>query len=87
MTIETAIRVWREGKQYIAHALPLDVASAGDTPEAARQALHKAVSLFVSTAQQEGTLGDVLEECGYTFEGDVWTAPKVVDEQQELLAI
>ncbi|MGD0539881.1 MAG: hypothetical protein ABSB33_00045 [Tepidisphaeraceae bacterium] len=87
MTIETTIRIWREGKQYIAHALPLGVSSAGDTPEAARAALGEAVSLFIATARERGTLDEVLEECGYTSDGDKCVAPNVVTQKQELLAV
>jgi predicted RNase H-like HicB family nuclease len=87
MTIETTIRIWREGNQYIAHALPLDVSSSGDTPETARLALGEAVSLFIATAREQGTLDEVLEECGYTSEGDKWVAPNVVTQKQELLAV
>ncbi len=87
MTIETTIRIWREGEQYIAHALPLDVSSAGDSPEAARSALGEAVSLFISTAREQGTLDEVLEECGYTSVGDGWVAPNLVTQKQELLAV
>ena len=83
MNLETTIRIWREGKCYIAHALPLDVSSAGETPELAREA----VSLFIVTARDHGTLDDVLEECGYISEGDKWVAPKVVTQQQDLLAV
>jgi predicted RNase H-like HicB family nuclease len=87
MNLETTIRIWREGKYFIAHALPLDVSSAGDTPELARDALREAVGLFISTARNQGTLDDVLEECGYTSEGDKWVAPKVVTQQLDLLAV
>ena len=87
MTIETTTRVWREGKHYIAHALPLDVASSGDSPEAARRALREAVELFVATAREHGTLDDVLDECGYRFEAGKWVAPQIVEQQQETLAV
>ena len=87
MTIETTTRIWREGGKYIAHALPIDVASAGDTPEAARAALREAVELFVTTARDHGTLDDVLEECGYTPVGERWVAPQIVAEQREVLAV
>ncbi|HEX3355951.1 MAG TPA: hypothetical protein VHS31_03125 [Tepidisphaeraceae bacterium] len=87
MNIETTTRVWREGKQFIAHALPLDVASAGDSPEAARRALQEAVELFIATAREQGTLDDVLEECGYTLQGDKWVAPQIVAQQQDVLAV
>jgi predicted RNase H-like HicB family nuclease len=69
MTIETTTRVWREGSQYIAHTHPLDVASSGANPQAARAALQEAIALFVTTARDHGTLQEVLEECGYTFDG------------------
>ena len=87
MTIETTTRVWREGKQYIAHALPLDVSSAGDTPESARSALREAIELFVATARDMGTLDEILEECGYTRDHDGWRAPAIVTEARESLAV
>jgi predicted RNase H-like HicB family nuclease len=87
MTIETTTRIWREGQQFIAHALPLDVASSGDTPDAARKALQEAVELFIATARGHGTLDEVLEECGYTLENGKWVAPQIVAEQREVLAV
>ena len=50
----------KEGKQYVAHAMPLDVASSGPTPAKARTALKEAVDLFLKTAQEAGTLEQVL---------------------------
>jgi predicted RNase H-like HicB family nuclease len=73
--LEYTVQIWREGSQYVAHAMPLDVASSGATPEAARQALHEAVDLFLETAQDMGTLDEILEECGYVREGDGWASP------------
>jgi predicted RNase H-like HicB family nuclease len=87
MTIETTTRLWREGKQYIAHALPLDVASAGDSPDAARKALQEAVELFVSTAREQGTLEEVLEECGYTSVDGKWVAPAIVVQEREEIMV
>lgn len=87
MTIEANVRVWREGKLFVAHALPLDVSSAGDSPDGARRALREAVGLFVATARDQGTLDDVLEECGYRFEADRWVAPTVCEQHDDLLAV
>jgi predicted RNase H-like HicB family nuclease len=87
MTIETTVRIWREGKQYIAHALPIDVSSAGDTPDSARAALREALTLFVSTARERGTLDEILEESGYVLDNGKWTAPQIVTQQQDLLAV
>ena len=87
MTIETTTRVWREGKVYIAHALPLDVSSAGDTPENAKRALNEAVELFIATARQNGTLQDVLEECGYMLQDGNWVAPQIVAQDHSLVPV
>ena len=87
MTIDVNIRIWREGKHYIAHALPLDISSAGDSAQAARAALQEAVDLFVSTARDHGTLDEVLEECGYVRQNGSWVAPQIVSQQQESLPV
>jgi predicted RNase H-like HicB family nuclease len=75
MKIDYAVQVWREGKQYIAHAMPLDVASSGESPESARQATDEAVRLFLSTAAAHGTLDEVLEDSGYSRDGASWRMP------------
>ena len=65
MNIEYTAQIWKDGDQFIAHAMPLDVMSAGSTPEAARKALDEAVHLFLVTAADMGTLEELLEEAGY----------------------
>lgn len=55
MDIEYTIQIWQEGNQFVAHAMPLDVMSAGATPDRARQALHEAVDLFLATTREHGT--------------------------------
>lgn len=87
MTVETTTRIWREGKQFIAHASPLDVASSGDSADSARDALQEAIELFVTTARDHGTLDDVLEECGYVFDGSNWKAPQIVAEERDVVAV
>ena len=62
--IEYTVQVWQEGKQFVAHAMPLDVMSCGSTP-AASQALREAVELYLVTSAEVGTLAEVLEEAGY----------------------
>jgi len=71
--LEYTVQIWKEGDQFIAHAIPLDVMSAGPTVEAARVALDEAVSLFLETAAEAGTLEEVLHECGLDR---VWEAEK-----------
>lgn len=47
MDLEFTNQIWQEGNQYIAHAMPLDVMSAGNSVDEARNALDEAVGLFV----------------------------------------
>ena len=75
MDIDYTVQIWREGNQFIAHAMPLDVASSGATPEAARSALEEAVKLFLKTAAQRGTLAEVLDDAGYEHNGAHWRCP------------
>jgi predicted RNase H-like HicB family nuclease len=75
MKLDFTVQVWQEGSQFIAHAMPLDVASSGPTPETARQAVDEAVRLFLATAAEHGTLEEVLEDAGYHQEAAGWSAP------------
>jgi predicted RNase H-like HicB family nuclease len=65
MNLDLTIHLTREGGQYVASAMPLDVVSSGPTPEEAREAVHEAVRAFLLTAADMGTLEEVLEDCGY----------------------
>jgi predicted RNase H-like HicB family nuclease len=47
-TIEVVI--YREGTQWVAQALNVDVSSFGDTPEEARAAIHEALELYFEDA-------------------------------------
>ena len=87
MEIEFTVQTWREGSQCIAHAMPLDVASAGPTPAAARTALNEAVRLFLATAEEHGTLAEVLEEAGYALEGAQWRSPAWIGVERASAAV
>lgn len=87
MHLDMTVHLWKEGQQYVAHAMPLDVMSSGATPEAARQALDEAVSVFLLTAADMGTHEEVLEECGYERQGDAWVSPDFVSLEKHALAV
>jgi predicted RNase H-like HicB family nuclease len=87
MGIDYTVQIWREGGQFIAHAMPLDVASSGPTPQAARLALKEAVDLFLKAAEQHGTLTDVLEEAGYVQDGSRWQCPDWVCFERHSAAV
>jgi predicted RNase H-like HicB family nuclease len=87
MKLEYAVQVWREDDQCIAHAMPIDVASSGDSPESARQAVDEAIKVFLSTAAGHGTLREVLEDSGYRRIRGEWRAPAWSGvEQRSVLA-
>jgi hypothetical protein len=37
--IDYTVQIWKEKDQFVAHAMPLDVMSAGNSPEEARKAV------------------------------------------------
>ncbi|HYG64174.1 MAG TPA: hypothetical protein VEL74_16480 [Thermoanaerobaculia bacterium] len=87
MHLDVTVHIWKEGGQYVAHAMPLDVMSSGATPELARQAVDEAVRLFLLTATDAGTLEEVLEESGYELHGDRWVSPSFVSVEKHDLAL
>lgn len=85
--IDYTVQIWQEGAHYIAHAMPLDVISAGDTPATARGAVEEAVQLFLTTAKEIGTLEEILEEAGYALEQSGWVSPRWIAIEHHLAAV
>lgn len=72
---------FREDQDIIGYARSLDVSSSGKTPEEAEQALTEAVTLFVETAREMGTLEQVLIDSGFVLKGDEWSVPQETEEK------
>ncbi|MEO5357568.1 MAG: hypothetical protein H7844_09765 [Nitrospirae bacterium YQR-1] len=87
MDIEYTVHIWKEGTQFIAHAMPLDVMSSGRTPEDARKALDEAVLLFLTTASDIGTVSVILEESGYEFQDGNWVCPMWIATERHSTAV
>jgi predicted RNase H-like HicB family nuclease len=82
LRIEHTVEVWKEGGTFVARAVPLDVISCGTSAKEARENLSEAVSLFVATAREHGTLETILRECGYRKTRGVWQAPRLLAHEQ-----
>jgi predicted RNase H-like HicB family nuclease len=87
MDIEYTVYIWKEGNQFIAHAMPLDVMSSGNTTDEAKKALDEAVHLFLETAEEMGTLKEILEECGYAFVNGKWISPSWIAIERHSMAV
>ncbi len=87
MEIDYTVHIWKEGKQSVAHAMPLDVMSSGETPDAARAALDEAVRAFLMKARDVGTLEEVLREAGYEFRDGSWVGPDWVAIEKHSTAL
>jgi len=85
--VEYTVQIWKEGSQFVAHAMPLDVMSSGETPEQASKALDEAVRLFLATAAEMGTLDEVLEEAGYEHCDKNWCGPSWVSFERHSAVI
>jgi predicted RNase H-like HicB family nuclease len=86
MQLDFNVQIWKEGEQFIAHAMPVDVASSGASAEEARQALDEAVRVFLRTAADQGTLDEVLEEAGYLREAENWNSPAWIALERHVVA-
>jgi len=85
--IEYTVQIWQEGRQFIAHAMPLDVMCAGATPAQASDALREAVELFLHTAAEAGTLEEVLEDAGYELRDAIWKGPTWVALERQSVPV
>lgn len=65
-------KIWKEDKYYIAYNPELDVASQGKTAEKAQVMLKDAISLFMETAKDKGTLNTILREAGFVKKEKQW---------------
>ncbi len=87
LEIGYSVHVWKEGPQFIAHAMPLDVMSSGPSIETARTALDEAVRLFLRTTVEHGTLHEVLEEAGYRINGELCMEPDWVSVGHQTMSV
>ena len=71
----------------MAHAIELDVSSCGGTKEKALKNLKEAVRLFLEQAERMGTLDQVLEESGYSRNGNPTRSREFISVQRVTLPV
>jgi predicted RNase H-like HicB family nuclease len=76
MKIQLTTRIFKEGRTFVAHALELDVSSCGGSKDKALRNLKEAVRLFLEESEKMGTLGQILQEAGYTTTKQKIASPK-----------
>lgn len=64
MDLRFTVRILREGGAFIAYVPELDVSTCGDNEAEARRNIAEAVRGFLETAQEQGTLNEILQEAG-----------------------
>lgn len=60
--LKFTVHIFKEGPTFVAHVPELDISSCGDSEAQARKNIRDAVSGFLETAKELGTLKDILEE-------------------------
>jgi len=76
--ISYSVHIFKEGDSYVAYVPELDISSCGATDDEARKNIREAVQGFLEASAEMGTLREILEESGYTHEGEIWKAPEFV---------
>jgi hypothetical protein len=87
MEIQFTIRIFKEGRTFVAQALELDVSSCGGNKEKAVTNLKEAVRLFLEEAGKMGTLEQILDEAGYNRTKQKISAPKFISVRRVTLPL
>ena len=87
MQIDFTIQIFKESRMFVAYARELDVSSCGYSKQKALKNLKEAVRLFLEEAEKKGSLGEILEEAGYTKKRARLEAPKFVALQKATLPL
>jgi len=77
LKVQLNIQIWKEGEMYVSYIPQLDISSCGKTVDEAKDNIIEAIEAFLEEAKKMGTVDQVLEEAGFTFE-EGWNAPDIV---------
>ena len=83
--VKLPLRIFKGETAFVAHCPVIDMASQGDTVEEARKNAVEAISLFLITCFEQGTLATVLSDCGFAL---VDKEPEsIVEANEEIIDI
>lgn len=74
------VEIFKEGDVYVSFCPHLNLSSYGETVEEARESLREAAEAFMEECERMGTLEEVLEEAGFSREGETWMVREPVVE-------
>jgi predicted RNase H-like HicB family nuclease len=83
--IQLNTEVWKEGEMFVSYIPQLDVSSCGKTVDEARKNIREAAELFLEESEKAGTINQILEEAGFSFD-KTWQAPELVALEKVRLA-
>ena len=79
------VQFFKEGDVFVAHVPEFDVSSCGDTKDLAAKNILDAVRGFLETADEMGTLEEIMQESGYRRSGEGWQGPELVSLENQTL--
>jgi predicted RNase H-like HicB family nuclease len=65
LTAKLPIQIKKKMKWYLAECPALDVASQGETEAIAKKNIAEALTMFLQSCMERGTLDAVLKQCGF----------------------
>ncbi len=77
MHLLLTIKIWPEGKHYIAFSPELEIASQGKNPEHALKRIREAIEAFLEETKKMGTFEEVLKTAGFVKKKKEWKAPLI----------
>ncbi len=77
MQLFLTAKIWKEGKHYVSYNPEFGIASQGKDFEHAQKMLQEAVSLFLETSKDVGTLDRILKESGFVKKLNKWSSPTI----------
>jgi len=81
------VSIIREDKSFIAYTPALDISTAGDTLEEAKERFEELVEIFFEEIIEKGTIEQVLTDLGWKKQAKTFVPPTVISHTTETFSI